>query len=41
MRGSNMLPISVKTCEPELKMIADKYQDKDNLIINNSLSDVK
>ena len=29
------------TGKPELKMIDDKYQDKDNLILNNTLSDVK
>ena len=30
-----------KNVEPELNTIADKYQDKDKSILNNSLSGVK
>ena len=34
-------PPNIETSEPEIKNISDKYQDKDNFILKNIISDVK
>ena len=36
-----LIPPNIETGEPVLKIIHDKFQYKDNLILNNSLSDEK
>ena len=32
---------NMENCEPELNMISNKHQDKDKLILNDSLDDKK
>ena len=34
-----LIPPNIETSDPELNMISNKYQDKDNFILNYSLGD--
>ena len=36
-----LIPPNIETGRTELKTISDKYQDKDNLLLNNEISDEK
>ena len=34
-----MVPPNIQIGKPDINMIAEKYQEKENLILNNELSD--
>ena len=36
-----LIPPNIETGRTELKTISDKYQDKDNFLLNNEISDEK
>ena len=36
-----LIPPNIETSEPEINMIANKYQYKDKFILNNTIIDLK